>query len=310
MADLGILTTEHARIPPDGPMVVVMEAGRMLYPDTATDAESRAAYRAALEALVATHGAQTYKVLSLEGRPAVDVLLQRSPATGSYNLTYDGQTVEIEVSSPPVTRWGGRRFVVRRKGPAAPCLDGTVDNTRLDQPSIDCMFNPRTNLLMADTSVASFRLAELVDNGTPCRLELAGVLPPSVASRDRLEAEVEADVFGPAFGGRTLVPWADSSSPPNDMLRSHVAAIQSFWKATAASDLVVVRCSMGLGRSGVAMLIGYLVYNPTASVDQLYEWFYQAHEDPDEAWTMYEEAPLNHYVHAPVVTAAFVDLAV
>ena len=72
-----------------------------------------------------------------------------------------------------------------------------------------------------------------------------------------------------------------------------------------------------MGRSGLAMIIGYLAFNRDADIFTVKEWFESVHGAPDEALGMYTNAPQGSPSVRDVISkvlatlpASFTDLSI
>lgn len=275
---------------PNGPSVIVVESGEAMYdPKTNDDTKSKTLYRKALlkcKKMAWKSDATKFKVLSLDGRPAIKVTIRKDFKSGQFYIDYGKANVTVTITK------SGDSFRIVRGTAAGQCKDKDSYDTRNDTPSIDCMFDPDTNeLLYSNTTASKRQIRTLLDTNKAATIQLREVFPPSVFSRKVLEEEVEKDAFGGSYGGRLLVPWYDYGKLDKPTLIHKVGEIVRFFLNAKEEDVIVVRCSAGEGRSGLAMIIGYLAFNRDADIFTVKAWFESVHDAPDEAWGMYTNAP-------------------
>lgn len=319
-----------------GPSVVVIAAGNTMYYETSqTGTVNARAARIYKKALTRFKNTKSVAVLSLEGRKTIDVQLasERNSAGLSYFVLYpydEGASERVKVLVdvlPPTGAWPFWR-ITRRVHTQCDPTGGVMK----DDPGVACLFDDESNeLLYAKTPKNYQTIQELFDNAETDSfddswyrsdgIELSGVLSPSVQARHRLEATIEDGVLN--VQRRTLVPWPDFSHPDIATLTTYVEDIVAFFRDLKPSDLAILRCSSGWGRSGVAMMIGYLCYNETADDETMLKWFEANHKHPDEATDKWRGSPtLRAIVRKTIATnpderdakrqklkAGFVDLA-
>jgi hypothetical protein len=315
-------TTVYSSLTPEGPSVVIIQAGFHMYNGFNTiedpvDGRAARVYANALQALK-TKGRHV-AVLSLEGRKTINVQLYArwNQNVLSYFVYYGNKrgprvNVLLPTAKQPVWR------VVRRidiNDPPQDC-DATGSSMK-DDPEIECLFDATSHELLYTKSPRNFEFIEDVwakaqsnpnseDLIVSAGIELTGVLSPSVMARHKLEAEIERRVLG--VHRRTLVPWPDYSHPDIATLVSYVERIVAFFQTLTPSSLAIVRCSCGLGRSGVAVMIGYLWFNPNTNNTALFEWFEKNHEAPAEAKGMWHDTPtLQAIVRIAIARARLTD---
>jgi hypothetical protein len=286
---LYILTKdENAVTIPNGPRIIVVESGDAMYERGTPEATSN--YEAVLIECMQKCGDARYKVLSLEGRPALDVKIHKTDI--GFELSYDGFRIPVEISGSL-----SNGFVIKRLT-HGDCKDHEISNVYQDNASIDCIFDPDTNeLLHVKDSRATQRVHRFVQGKkTVITLQLLGVFPPSVHSRDQFEIEIEKKTLKTQYGGRLLVPWPDFARLDSKTLKHYVAQIKDFFLSSVSSDVIIIRCSAGLGRSGLAMMIGYVAYNPTVTKQKLLQWFNDSHTDPNEAIRKFNEPLIQKHI--------------
>ena len=212
---------------PNGPSVIVLKSGEAMYDPATKDDKSKTLYRKALlkcKKMAGKSDATKFKVLSLDGRPAIKVTIRKDFKSDQFYIDYGKANVTVTITK------SGDSFRIVRDTASGQCKDKDTYDTRNDTPSIDCMFDPDTNeLLYSNTTASKRRIQALLDTSKPATIQLREVFPPSVFSRKVLEEEVEKDAFAGSYGGRLLVPWYDYGKLDKPTLIHKVGEIVRFF---------------------------------------------------------------------------------
>jgi hypothetical protein len=318
---LDILTNGSAkgvRIP-NGPLALIVDAGDEMYQDafeSVGDVIER--YQSTLlDIRVASYPRPTrFAVLSLEGRPPQHFLLRATNTTDTIRFYLQQDAVpDVPVRLYPPTPddpvWQITRAVDEN------CGDQGNRDLYDDNSSTGCIFDSASgNLRYAVTTNSQEALENLWTRAQNSRdgadveprysYALSGVSPPSVYARNQLEGAVETQQLWPNVT-RTLVPWIDyqdENLPGITVLRSHVRKIVHFFCGLHPTDMAIIKCSAGQGRSGAALMIGYMCYNPQATTEAMLHWYDEVHQKPAEGKSMWQD---HRFLQASVRDAVASD---